>query len=248
VRDLGEEGRFVFMVTSRGVVKKTALKAFSNPRTAGIIAIDLDKGDELLDTQLTSGADNILIATRDGMSIRFPEKDVRPMGRNARGVIGIRLEDKDLVVGMSLAKDENTVLSVCENGFGKRTLVSEYRVQHRGGQGIINIKATSRNGKVVAMLTVDDDDDIIVIATDGQVVRIPVSGLRAIGRNTQGVKVMTVDAEASVTSAARALADRKEEQVTESAPTETKTDVPPNGGAVAAPLDADIGEEDGAEE
>ncbi len=248
VRDLGEEGRFVFMVTSRGVVKKTALKAFSNPRTAGIIAIDLDKGDELLDTQLTSGADNILIATRDGMSIRFPEKDVRPMGRNARGVIGIRLEKKDVVVGMSLALDENTVLSVCENGFGKRTLVSEYRVQHRGGQGIINIKTTSRNGKVVAMLTVDDDDDIIVIATDGQVVRIPVIGLRAIGRNTQGVKVMAVEAGAAVTSAARALADRKEEQVTESAPTEIKTDVPPNGGAVAAPTDADAEEEDGAEE
>ena len=193
VRDLAEEGRFVFMVTSRGVVKKTALKAFSNPRTAGIIAIDLDKGDELLDTQLTSGKDNILIATRDGMSIRFPEKDVRPMGRNARGVIGIRLEDKDVVVGVSLAEDDKTVLSVCENGFGKRTLVSEYRVQHRGGQGIINIKTSSRNGKVVAMLTVDDDDDIIVIATDGQTVRVPISDIRTIGRNTQGSRIMRVD-------------------------------------------------------
>ena len=139
VRDLNEEGRFVFMVTRKGTVKKTALRAFSNPRATGIIALDLDKDDELWEAQLTSGHDNILIATRNGLAIRFPETDVRPMGRNARGVIGIRLKSGDFVVGVSLADDDKTVLSVTENGFGKRTCVGEYSTHHRGGQGVINI-------------------------------------------------------------------------------------------------------------
>ena len=221
VRDLQEDDKFVFMVTRRGTVKKTALKAFSNPRATGIIALDLDKGDELLEVQITSGNDNILIATHSGMAIRFPEKDVRPMGRAARGVIGIRMADKDCVVGVSLALEDSTVLSVTENGFGKRTQVGEYRLQHRGGQGIINIKTTERNGKVVGMLTVDDDDEIVVVATDGIVIRTAVKGIRTIGRNTQGVKIMTPQAGAKVSAVARALADKKEEEVTEFAETET---------------------------
>ncbi|HOH31926.1 MAG TPA: DNA gyrase C-terminal beta-propeller domain-containing protein, partial [Candidatus Hydrogenedentes bacterium] len=190
VRDLNEEGRFVFMVTRKGTIKKTALKAFSNPRAAGIIAIDLDQGDTLWDTLITSGKDNILIATNQGVAIRFPEKDVRPMGRTARGVIGIRLQTGDFVVGVSLAEDEKTVLSVTENGYGKRTKVGEYRLQHRGGQGIINIKTTERNGNVVAMLTVDDDDEIVMVSTDGTIIRTGVVGISTIGRNTQGVKLM----------------------------------------------------------
>ena len=217
VDDLQEEGKFIFMVTRKGIVKKTALKAYSNVRTTGIIALDLNKGDKLMDVQITSGDDNILIATHGGMSIRFPEKDARPMGRTARGVIGIRLSDDDYVVGMSLAHDDRTVLSVSENGFGKRTKVGEYRLQHRGGSGIINIKTTARNGNVVGMLTVDDDDEIVLVATDGIVIRIPVNGIRTIGRNTQGVRVMKPQAKAIVSAVARAVPEDKEDAVTEAA-------------------------------
>lgn len=220
VRDLNEEGRFVFMVTRKGTIKKTALKAFSNPRSAGIIAIDLDDGDMLWDTMITSGNDNILIATNKGLAIRFPETDVRSMGRTARGVIGIRLQPNDYVVGVSLAEDEKTVLSVTENGYGKRTQIGEYRLQHRGGQGIINIKTTERNGNVVAMLTVDDDDEIVMVSTDGTVIRTGVAGIRTIGRNTQGVKLMKPQPDAVVSAVARALGERKEEVATESAPME----------------------------
>ena len=217
VRDLNDESKFVFMVTKKGIVKKTALKAFSNPRSVGIIALEIDKGDELIDVQITGGEDNILLATYRGMSIRFPESDVRPMGRTARGVIGIRLDKDDFVVGVSLAPDDRTVLSVTENGFGKRTEVSEYRLQHRGGSGIINIKTTGRNGNVVGMLTVGDDDDIVVVSNDGIVIRTSVKDIRAIGRNTQGVKIMTPNDGAKVSAVARALGEKQEESATEAA-------------------------------
>ncbi|MCC6487847.1 MAG: DNA gyrase subunit A, partial [Candidatus Hydrogenedentes bacterium] len=213
VRDLDEEGKFVFMVTQKGVVKKTDLNAFSNPRATGIIAIDLDKDDALIEVSITSGEDNILIATYLGMSIRFPEKDVRPMGRSARGVIGIRLEENDRVIGVSIAGEDMTVLSVTENGYGKRTQVGEYRLQHRGGQGIINIKTSERNGNVVGMMTVDDADEIVVVSTDGIIIRTAVKDIRTIGRNTQGVKVMTPSEGAKVSAVARAVGDEKEDQV-----------------------------------
>jgi len=217
VRDLKDENKMVFMVTRQGVVKKTALKAYSNPRATGIIAIDLEKGDELIDVQITTGEDNILIATYKGMSIRFPEKDVRSMGRNARGVRGIRLGKDDFVIGTSIAEDESTVLSVTENGYGKRTKVGEYRLQHRGGSGIINIKTTARNGNVVEMITVDDLDEIVVVATDGIVMRTSVKDIRTIGRNTQGVRIMKPRDGAKVSAVARAVAAEKEEIITEEA-------------------------------
>jgi DNA gyrase subunit A len=246
VRDLNEEGRFVFMVTRRGTIKKTALKAFSNPRSAGIIAIDLDEGDTLWDTLITSGKDNILIATNQGVAIRFPETDVRPMGRTARGVIGIRLQPDDYVVGVSLAEDEKTVLSITENGFGKRTKVGEYRLQHRGGQGIINIKTSERNGNVVGMLTVDDDDEIVLVSTDGTVIRTGVAGIRTIGRNTQGVKIMMPQPGAVVSAVARALGEKKEEDATESAPEEVnESGQPPvNGDRIPEQLDLEEDFED----
>lgn len=217
VRDLNEEGKYVFMVTKQGIIKKTSLQAFANPRAAGIIALELDKNDALIDVQITSGLDNILIATHNGMAIRFPEKDVRPMGRTARGVIGIRLDKNDYVVGVSLAHDDLTVLSVTENGFGKRTKVGEYRLQHRGGSGIINIKTTDRNGRVVGMLTVDDDDDIVLVSTDGIIIRTSVRDTRTIGRNTQGVKLMSIQPGAKVSAVGRALAETKEDATTEAA-------------------------------
>jgi DNA gyrase subunit A len=215
VRDLNEEAKFLFMVTRQGTVKKTALSSFSNPRATGIIALNLEKGDELIDVQITGGDDNILIATNKGKAIRFPEKDVRPMGRTARGVRGIKLAKSDYVVGVSLAHEEQTVLCVVENGYGKRTKVGEYRLQHRGGQGIINIQTTKRNGNVVGMLTVDDDDDIVVVASNGVVIRTAVKGIRSIGRNTQGVTIMKPGKDAHITAIAKALADKKEEVVTE---------------------------------
>ena len=214
VRDLNEEGKFVFMVTRKGIVKKTELTAFSNPRSKGIRAIDLEKDDELVDIQITSGRDNILIATWRGMAIRFPETDVRPMGRSAQGVIGIRLGKDDYVIGTSIAHDDMTVLSITENGFGKRTRAEEYRVQHRGGHGIINIKTTDRNGNVVGMLTVDDDDEIVVVSTDGVVIRLAVRDIRTIGRNTQGVKIMVPNPGAKVSAVARAVGERKEDKTT----------------------------------
>jgi DNA gyrase subunit A len=226
VRDLKDEGKMVFMVTLKGTVKKTPLAAFSNPRTAGIIAIDLDAGDTLIEVQITSGEDNILIATYRGMSIRFPEKDVRSMGRTAHGVIGIRLDEGDNVIGVSLARDDCTVLSVTENGFGKRTEVGEYRLQHRGGQGIINIKTTDRNGNVVGMLTVDDRDEIVVVSTDGIVIRTSVKGIRTIGRNTQGVKIMSPTPGAKISAVARAIAEEKEAEVTEASGNDTPSSEP----------------------
>ncbi len=214
VRELKQEEQWVFMVTAKGIVKKTPLKAFSNPRAMGIIAIELDDDDQLIDVQITSGNDNILIATHCGMAIRFPEKDVRAMGRTARGVIGIRLAEGDYVIGTSIAEDDRTVLSLSEKGYGKRTKVGEYRLQHRGGQGIINIKTTERNGNVVGMLTVDDRDEIVAVSTDGIVIRMAVKGIRAIGRNTQGVKIMTPTEGATVSAVARAVAEEKEDEVT----------------------------------
>ncbi|MDQ1256972.1 MAG: gyrase subunit, partial [Candidatus Hydrogenedentes bacterium] len=249
VRDLDDEGKNVFMVTVRGVVKKTPLKAFSNPRTAGIIALELDANDKLIDVQITSGDDNILIATYLGKAIRFPEKDVRPMGRTARGVIGIRLTDDDAVIGVSLAGEEMTVLSVTANGFGKRTKVGEYRLQHRGGQGIINIKTSKRNGNVVGMLTVDDRDEIVVVSTDGIVIRTSVKGIRSVGRNTQGVKIMAPTEGAFVSAVARAVAEAREEEVTEDttlvvAPAEADEDAPAEGSAVVAHFDDEEESED----
>ncbi|MCP4641955.1 MAG: DNA gyrase subunit A [bacterium] len=217
VRDLAEEGKNIFMVTRKGIVKKTALKAFSNPRATGIIAIDLAKDDELIDIQITSGEDNILIATYVGMAIRFPEKDVRTMGRTARGVIGIRLDKDDRVIGTSIAADDMTVMSVTENGYGKRTKVGEYRLQHRGGRGIINIKTTARNGKVIGMLTVTDEDEIVVVSTDGIVIRMGVKDVRTIGRNTQGVRVMSPTDGASVSAFARAVAEDRQDDIAEAA-------------------------------
>lgn len=217
VRDLKEEGRFVLMVTENGTVKKTMLKHFSNPRPSGIIAIDLDKGDHLMEVMLTSGDDALLIATYKGMAIRFPEKDVRAMGRSARGVRGIKLREGDHVIGVSIAHDDMTVLTVSENGYGKRTQVGQYRLQHRGGVGIINIKTNARNGNVVGMLTVSDQDEIVLVATNGIVIRSSVSGIRAIGRNTQGVRVMRPTEGAKVSAVARAVAEAVEAELTEAA-------------------------------
>ena len=191
VRDFDD--RQLVMFTQKGTVKKTALAAFGNPKKGGIIAINLDKGDSLMTVRLTQGNQELLIGTRNGKAIRFPETDLRTMGRATRGVRGVSLKGKDLVVGAAVIDAGGTALSVCENGFGKRTEFDDYRIQSRGGQGVINIKTTERNGPVVGLVDVRDEDDIVMITAQGMIIRCPVHSLRTIGRNTQGVKLIALD-------------------------------------------------------
>lgn len=187
------EGHFIVSVTSAGYVKKTDLMAYSNIKSSGIIALKLDEGDSLVTCALSNGKQEILIATKNGQSIRFSEDDVRPMGRASRGVTGIRLDDDDKVVGMEALVDNSTILSVCENGYGKRTELDEYRVQTRGGKGIITIDTSDRNGPVVGILQVDNNDDLMVMTSSGKITRFNAEEVGVKGRNTQGVRLMHVE-------------------------------------------------------
>ncbi len=213
VREFDE--RMVVFATSKGYVKKTPLNAFGNIRKAGIIAITLDEGDSLIGTRITEGDDEIVLGTRNGMAIRFPEDNVRAMGRTARGVRGINLRNDDLVVDMVIARSGSSLLTVCENGFGKRTDLDDYRTQNRGGSGIINIKTTERNGKVVALKAVLDDDDLMLISANGIIMRTGLGELRTIGRNTQGVKLIRLDEGDNLVAVARVVKDSDEEDDSE---------------------------------
>jgi DNA gyrase subunit A len=197
VRDLEEEGKFVFFATRNGTVKKTPLKDFSNVMARGIIAIGVEEDDELIGVRFTDGKQIVFLATHDGMAIRFDEEDVRSMGRPAYGVRGIDLGKNDYVVGIAATPKKNgevhRILSVTENGFGKRTDVEEYRLQTRGGKGVINVKTTSRNGKVVGIQLVDETSELIVISQYGKIIRIDTTTVRAAGRSTQGVKLLNIE-------------------------------------------------------
>jgi len=195
------------MGTRRGVVKKTELTAFRNPRAAGIIAMGIEESDAVIAVQVSAGSDEIFIGTRDGMAIRFPEPDVRPTGRGAFGVRGITLRDDDAVVAMEVVTPGGTVLTVSENGFGKRTDLDEYRVQSRGGLGIINIHTTDRNGRVVGIAYVHDEDELMLITQQGKILRMVTRDVRTIGRATQGVRLIGVEDDDRVVSIAR-LAER----------------------------------------
>jgi DNA gyrase subunit A len=212
-----EEGKFIAMGTLRGVVKKTELSAFSNPRAGGIIAMGVEDGDRLMAAQITDGTGEIFIGTRDGVAIRFPESDVRPMGRAAYGVKGITLRDEDEVVAMEVVRPGSTLLTVTEHGYGKRTELDEYRVQSRGGVGIINIQTTERNGRVVGMASVHDEDEFMLITQQGKILRTVARDIRTIGRATQGVRLIEIDADDRVVSLAR-LAEKDEENGTEDTP------------------------------
>jgi DNA gyrase subunit A len=191
VRSFAEaENAFVILGTRRGVVKKTRLDAYSNPRRGGIIAINLDPEDELIAAIRTNGSQEVLIASQNGKSIRFAETDVRPMGRTAAGVRGMGLGPGDEVVGMEILEPGATILTVTQNGYGKRTPLEDYRVQRRGGQGIITIRTSARNGKVVRVAQVVDDDEVMLITDRGKILRCRVSGISTMGRATQGVRVM----------------------------------------------------------
>ena len=205
-----EADKFIVMGTRRGVVKKTELTEFSNPRAKGIIAMGVDDDDAVIAAQLSDGQGEIFIGTRDGMAIRFPESDVRPMGRTAYGVRGISLREGDLVVAMEVVRPGGTLLTVAEWGHGKRTELEEYRVQSRGGVGIINIQTTERNGKVVGIAYVQDGDELMLITQQGKILRMVTQDIRAIGRATQGVRLIEMEDDDRVVSVAR-LAEREEE-------------------------------------
>jgi DNA gyrase subunit A len=188
-----EVDRYLVMATRRGVVKKTELSAYANPRAGGIIALSLDEGDELIGVAMTRGTEDVFLGTRNGMAIRFKEDDVRSMGRAARGVTGIRLEDEDRMVGMEIVSEGAQMLTVTERGFGKRTDVSEYRVQGRGGKGIINIRVTDKNGPVVGIKQVREEDGVILISQEGKVTRLRVREIRDTGRAAQGVRLQGLE-------------------------------------------------------
>ncbi len=188
-----DEQHFLVMATQQGIIKKVALSAFSNPRKAGIRAIDLNDNDTLLAVGMTQGENELVLATQNGMAIRFDERDVRPMGRTARGVRAISLIDEDLVVGMVVAREGSHLLTLTENGYGKRTEVSQYRKIKRGGKGVKDIQTNERNGQVVGIMEVFDEDEIMMITQEGIAIRTGVSGVRAIARNTQGVRLIRLN-------------------------------------------------------
>ncbi len=205
-----EDGKFIVMGTRRGVIKKTELSAFSNPRAGGIIAMGVEEGDSVIAVQLSNGSNEIFIGTRSGMSIRFPENDVRGMGRTAYGVRGISLRDDDEVVGMDVLAPGGSILSVTEQGYGKRTELEEYRVQSRGGIGIINIQTSERNGKVIGVVQVSDDHELMLITQQGKILRMAANTIRAIGRATQGVRLIDIEGDDRAVSIAR-LEEQDEE-------------------------------------
>jgi DNA gyrase subunit A len=204
------ENAFVLLGTRKGVVKKTRLDAYANPRRGGIIAISLAEGDELIAAIRTSGDQEVLIASRKGKSIRFPESEVRPMGRTAAGVRGMTLGPGDEVVGMEILAPGARILTVTERGYGKRTPLEEYRVQRRGGQGVITIRTSQRNGQVVRAAQVEDDDQVMLITDGGQVLRCAVSGIPSMGRAAQGVRVMNLAPGEKLVAMAR-IAERDDE-------------------------------------
>ncbi|MEY4201509.1 MAG: gyrase subunit, partial [Verrucomicrobiota bacterium] len=209
----------LFFATQQGTVKKTTLNEFGNVRKGGIIAIGIEPGDTLIEVKLTRGStgdtdpgDDVVLITHGGMSIRFSESDVRSMGRSATGVRGISLDEGDTLVAAAIVVPDATLLVAGENGIGKRTDFSEYRVQSRGGKGIITMKTGDKTGGVVGALTVKDADEIMLITSGGQMVRIPVQGVREAGRNTMGVKLVNLDAGDKLQAIAPVISEERGEE------------------------------------
>ncbi len=205
-----EPGAFVLMATRRGMVKKTDLMAFSRPRAGGIIAISLADDDELIAARISNGSMNVFQGAAKGKSIRFHESDVRPTGRTAMGVRGMKIDDDDEIIGMEVLSHGQTLFTVTENGFGKRTSIDEYPLQRRGGMGVIGIKTSARNGRAVSLLLVDDEDDLMLMTNTGKAIRMQISDISVIGRNTQGVKLIDIEPGERVVGAAR-LAEKDEQ-------------------------------------
>ncbi|HOP40755.1 MAG TPA: DNA gyrase C-terminal beta-propeller domain-containing protein, partial [Geobacteraceae bacterium] len=200
-----DDDRNLIMATRHGVVKKSPLKEYAHIRSGGIIAVNLDEDDKLIGVAITDGRQDVLLASRNGKSIRFHESDARPMGRVSRGVRGMTLEN-DVVIGMEIINPNaasSTIFTVTENGFGKRTSLDEYRLQSRGGKGIITIKTTERNGCVVDIKQVSEENDLMLITDQGKIIRMAVTGSSVIGRNTQGVKLMVTEEQERIVAVAR---------------------------------------------
>jgi DNA gyrase subunit A len=204
VREFSDEQSLIF-ATRQGTVKKTVLSAYGHVRATGICGINIDKADELIDVQVCDQNSDIILATKDGMSIRFHHSDVRDMGRATTGVKGIELEKGDEVIGMVVVRRDASLLVVSEKGYGKRSELADYRVQKRGGKGIITLKKTDKTGSIVALMEVIPDDELMMITRHGVIIRLPVDGIRVIGRNTQGVKVMNLDSGDTVVDVARVV-------------------------------------------
>ena len=219
-----DAGRYVLLATRKGIVKKTEISNFANPRTAGIIALGVEDDDALIEAVLTSGKDEVLVGTKEGMAIHFAEEDVRPMGRAAYGVKGIELEKTDDVVGVEVVSAGGTVLTLTSNGYGKRTTIDEYRLQSRGGKGIIDIKTTERNGPVVGVKFLRSDEQVMLITEKGMIIRLNTAEISTIGRNTQGVRLIQLEEGDHLVSVAR-LAEREEGD--EGGP--PRPDAPPEG-------------------
>jgi len=202
-------GTFIVMVTKQGVIKKCELTEFDNPMSRGIIAMGLEEGDELLAVRLTSGQDYIFLGSHEGMACRFNEKDVRAMGRPAYGVRGMDLDEGDYLVGAEVVGKEGLILSISENGYGKRTPLVDYRLTARGRKGVINMKTTARIGKVVAILSVKEDSELMIITKQGQIIRIDSKEIRQAGRSTQGVRLVNCD-EGDQVAAASLIPDAPE--------------------------------------
>lgn len=208
-----DEGRFIIMATTKGIIKKTELKAFSNIRSTGIIAIILDEGDRLICARITDGNQEVLLSSAGGKSIRFKESEVRPMGRATRGVKGMNLAKGDELVGMEIISEGTTILTVSEMGYGKRSPLEDYPRQKRGGKGVITLKTTQRNGRVKGVFQVADEDELMLITNTGKIIRLKVNSIRVIGRNTQGVKLIGLEPGEKVTGIER-LAEKDEEEET----------------------------------
>jgi DNA gyrase subunit A len=208
--------RQLVMATKNGIIKKTRLSAYGNPRATGVIAINLDPNDDLIDVALTTGSNHIILGTRDGMTIRFEESQVRSMGRASRGVKGINLRSGDAVVGMVIVEEKAALFTVCENGYGKRTGLENYRPQSRGGVGLKNIKTSERNGKVVALQAVQSKDDLMMITANGMIIRTGLDEIRSIGRNTQGVRLIKLKPGDKLVAAEKIVSEEADNSKTES--------------------------------
>jgi DNA gyrase subunit A len=202
--------QYIVMVTKHGVIKKSELTEFDNPMSRGIIAVTLDDGDELISAKITNGKNYVFLGSHEGMAVRFEEGEVRAMGRQARGVRAMDLEEGDYLIGAEVVEKEGLILSIAENGFGKRTPLEDYRLTHRGGKGVINMKVTNRTGKVVAILSVKEESELIIVSQNGKIIRIESSTIRQSGRSAQGVKLVTLE-EGDKVAAASVIPDTDNE-------------------------------------
>lgn len=205
-----KDDQFLIMATKNGIIKKTVLSAYGNVRRGGIIALNLNEGDSLISAKLCETGDNIIIGTHDGIAIRFDESAVRDMGRAATGVIGIRLEKGDFVVGSLVIKRTSTVMVVTDKGYGKRSDVNDYRITNRGGKGIITVKTTEKTGKLMSIMELNDNDELICITSGGMVIKMAAKDIRTMGRNTQGVRIINLKDHDSITDIAKVVPDDDE--------------------------------------